>query len=188
MAATQQQIDRMLADSRPLLDALGATAVGYFRDSFQRQSFGADRWLPRYPSQPADQVVNIAGILSDANAGRGFPGRRFENRPALIDRGGLRDSLAWQVNPGAQEVEAGSNLPYADIQNEGGLSGQPVTAGAKTRIARLIRQRPHLGAQLSPLLSEDVHLTDVVGRRFVGMNAELERLLAAAVVEAVEDL
>lgn len=218
--ATSRQIEALLADPKPLLEALGLEAVAYSRDAFQKQAWGADPWPPRYPFQRAPKI-NVAGVLADFNAGKTPPARRFEDSPALKDTGELRDSIVHRI-VSQTEIEVGTSLEYAGVQNFGGESSQPVTDQAKTRLRKFLKSKTSkkvqsyrqvvkkanpgisksllnkmtkqkvpnealYGQHLNKLLREDTHTTQVAGRQFIGMNAELEQLLAAAVVKAVED-
>ena len=192
--ATPDAVRKMLADPTDLLDSLGSTAVSWSQKNFTRQSFGATgpKWDERYPFQSAPKI-NIAGALRDFGKGLGAPQpKRFEDRPAAIDDHYLRRSIAHRIlSPGAGAegvVEVGTELEYASVQQDGGPSEQEVTQGARDRIARYIDTaagRPYAD-KLRPLIAEEVHITDVIGRRFIGVSKELEDLLAMQVEIFIE--
>lgn len=190
--ATLEQLRRLVDDPEPILDAMGLVAVSVSRNAFAEQSWDGKAWARRYPWQSAPKL-NVAGALADFAEGRSAPlNRRFQDSPAGIDRGSLRDSLSHEVDAGAREpwVEVGSVLPYATVQNRGGESTQPVTDQAKRKIAAWIatdRGKPY-AEKLAPLLEEMEHTTQVIGRRFIGVNRRLVDLLAETLVDEAEEL
>jgi len=192
--ATEIQIDRLIEDPGDLLVILGRTAVSYSQLAFRRQRFGDEAWPKRYPNQKGP-VLNIAGALADFNAGATAPkARRFVDNPALIDTKLLSKSIEQQalVPEGAEPyVEigiGGAAAEYGSLQNFGLESKQPITDGAKSNIAAFINT--DAGApyrdKLEPLLDKTELVTQLNKRTFVGVNQELERLLAATVEEEAE--
>ena len=130
-------LQKRMANPKPLLNAWGRLGTAASQKAFVDQSFGGVAWPERYPGmQPP--FLNIAGTLSDFNAGRANPKpNRFQNRPALIDegfRGGLWGSITYAIQ-GSDTVEWGTVKPYASLMQKGGRSTIPVTEGAKDRIA-----------------------------------------------------
>lgn len=138
--AVGKSIDR----TAPALNAIGALLVLQSQRSFRQQRKGGFRWRPR-------AVPNVAGIVSDLARGANPPSRRFTPRPALVDTGALRRSITFRVI--GNTVEAGSNLSYASLQQEGGTSTLPVTDRVKKGVAKLIKQKPQLAEALGFLLS-----------------------------------
>lgn len=189
--ATLEQLDAFLDDPSGVLAAVGQQAVSYFQDAFRKQAFGSVRWLPRYPGAAAPKL-NVAGAISDFAAGRPAPiGRRFDERPAGVDTGTLRNTIAYRVVSTRGDkavVEAGSTVEYADTFNRGGQTRQPITSAVKQGISSFIGSKAGapFAPKLAPLLKESELVTEVVPRQFVGVNAELERMLAEQVVGEVE--
>jgi phage gpG-like protein len=95
-------------DPGPLLESIGLLMAGRTQAAFRDQGRGGNQW-------PGRGVPNRIGILEDLRAGRTPPERRFEARPAGIDTGRLRSSIAYRVE--GNSVVIGSNLSYAsDVQ------------------------------------------------------------------------
>lgn len=108
MTITLAQLRERARDPRPILEAIGLLMVGRTQRAFSDQGRGGVAWLPR-------AVPNKAGVLEDLRAGKTPPERRWEPRPAGLDTGRLRSSIAYRV--AGRTVEVGSNLPYAsDVQ------------------------------------------------------------------------
>ena len=76
-----------------VMSGLGALALAYAQQAFDRQALGAEQWAARYPKQQGAKV-NVAGVVADFLEGKkNPPDRRFQDRPAGIDKGLLRRSL-----------------------------------------------------------------------------------------------
>lgn len=97
---------------------VGALMKARAQKAFVDQRRGAAEW-------PARGVPNVMGIIADLHAGRVPPARRFEARPAGVDTGQLRASIAFR-QVARDAIEVGSVLPYAGIVNWGGTSKSPV--------------------------------------------------------------
>lgn len=121
---------RQLARPEKLLKLLGIAAASEAQKSFDRQGLHfQNEWEPRYPSQD-EPFVNIAGALMDLAKGPRIKPHRFENRPAVIDTGMLRRSLApgGAVRiTGTYSVEVGTTVPYGSLQQFGGETDIPIT-------------------------------------------------------------
>jgi phage gpG-like protein len=79
---------------------IGDVAVNYFLDGFQREGLeGEPKWQPR----------------------KGSSGGRTERRNLLVKTGKLRRSIRI-VRLTSTSVSIGSDMPYAQIQNEGGTT------------------------------------------------------------------
>lgn len=130
-------LQKRLENPSMLLTAWGKLGVAASQKAFQDQAFGGEAWKERYPGMKPP-FLNIAGTISDFNAGRSNPKpNRFQNRPALIDegmRGGIWGSITFEVQ-GKDSVLWGTNKPYASVQMKGGTTTMPITGGAKERIA-----------------------------------------------------
>ena len=181
------QVEKLDENAEAILDGVGLTLVSYFQKAFEGQAWGGTPWASRYPFQRAPHI-NVAGALADFISGSVSPKRRrFDNRPALSDTGALQSSLTFSTR-GGDTVVAGTTLPYADLMNEGGTSEQAVPLAAKHRINKWIQKRPEYAQHLGKILNEDVHTTEVVGRKFVGMNPELLALIADGVGDVIEHI
>lgn len=134
-----ENLEKHADDWTPVLRAIGTMLVGRAMQAFTEQKRGAKRW-------PARAVPNRAGILSDLKAGRTPPDRRYTDRPAGIDTGRLRGSLAYKVTA-RDTVTFGTNVPYARKVQEGGTSVMQV-GGSRKALAALLRKRPDLRAKL----------------------------------------
>lgn len=113
----------------PLLNAVGLFMVGRTQQAFRDQGRDA-RWLPR-------GVPNRVGILTDLEQGRAPPERRFEDRPAAIDTGRLRASIAYRVAGGT--VTVGSNLAYASDVQRGSAKTIRVEGQVRSALAEWLR-------------------------------------------------
>jgi len=136
-------------DEGALLRALGANVanparimrrLGFLiqtraKKAFQDQKRGPFVWKPRH-------VPNVPGILSDLREGRTeIPARRFEPRPAVVDRGRLLADVAAQsavTVEGQNVVRVGSRLPYSAIQQYGGEVDIPIDDTLKQKIQALL--------------------------------------------------
>lgn len=125
-----------------LMKGVGAIVLGSAQRAFREQRLGDIEWKHRYPNQ-SDPVINIAGVLADFLEGkRQPPDRRFDRRPAGMDRGNLLRSLTPGRAVTAQgfAVTVGSVQPYANLIQSGGQSTQPVTDEAKKRLGEWMKQ------------------------------------------------
>lgn len=108
---------------RAVLTGIGALLVRTSQRAFREQRMGNVSWKSRGET---GMNPNWPAILADFAAGKASPPeRRFQDRPALADRGDLKRSVTFRV-VGDDTVEAGSNLPYAAVLHSGGES-QTVT-------------------------------------------------------------
>lgn len=110
------------AVKKPLraLNQMGAILKGRTKAGFQDQGRPAGSW-------PERAVPNVPGILQDHHEGADAPkSRRFDPRPALIDRGLMRDGVNHQVIGGTR-LEVGMSGPaqeyvdkhqFGDPENE----------------------------------------------------------------------
>lgn len=103
-----------LSNVKPILKKVGLWLVRATQQAFRAQARGMFGWKKR-------RVPNIPGVLRDMERGITVPGRRFKDRPALVDTGMLRNSIAYEfVNP--TTIRFGTNLPYAAVHQRGGVS------------------------------------------------------------------
>ncbi len=110
-----ERLERALANPERALKQIGAVMQAESLSAFKLQALGASAWPERAP-------VNVFGIVADFALGRTAPlARRFERRPALVDTGRLRSSIAWQI-VGTHAVEVGTTVEYAAVHQFGGVS------------------------------------------------------------------
>lgn len=194
------------ARAERVLKQIGALNESVSQDAFQKQRLGSIEWKVRYPNQ-SEPFVNIAGVIADLSEGGQIKTRRFERRPALIDRGLMRGSIKSRAI-GKRSVETGSALPYASKHQHGGVSDQRVTDQVKTGLIRfllgraasriqpprtmkeyarfrtLARDNPYAD-KLAPIVLPQQRLwqTEVNARPFVGITEESERDILRIVEE-----
>jgi len=90
--AKMERFEKGLENPKAALTAIGVMMVAESQDAFQQQRHGSVEW-------PARSNPNVYGILADFAAGKSAPpARRFQDRPALIDTGRLRSSIAFRVS------------------------------------------------------------------------------------------
>lgn len=140
--------------------------------AFLVQQLGTYKWEPRYPNQ-IGPFINIAGALQDFTQGAAQPKmRRFDRIPALKDSDELSKSPRARI-VGADEVEVGSSLPYADRMHRGGEGQQVVTDAAK-ELMRAWIETPRgavYSERMAPLLrpATNIWTTTVVARPIFGL-------------------
>lgn len=166
-----QRLRRGLQNPRRLLKRIGLVLLARAQRAFSEQRLGDVPWLQRGPSQ-GEPYINVAGALTDLNEGGQIKERRFQRRPALVDTGTLRRSLAEGESmsfPDKLTVAVGTTVPYAGVHQKGGQTDPiPVTVEAKQALAKQLRTgRRRLAA--------------AAGRARAGIAAES---LAAAIEEA----
>jgi len=134
-----------LADPEDVLKRIGMAVLKQAQLAFVEQRLGATTWKRRYPNQKPP-LLNIAGALSDFNQGRKEPiPNQYVGRPAGRQTSLLYNSLypknskAMAIQ-GGTTVEVGSTLPYAGLIQYGGISRQPVSDGAKKKMAAWMKK------------------------------------------------
>jgi phage gpG-like protein len=125
-------IENAVARPEAVLKKMGAWLVARSQRAFREQARGESKWKPR-------MNPNIPGIVRDLERGPAIMRRRFQDRPAVVDTGILRNSVAYRFLD-ARTIEYGSALPYASIQNYGGTSRVPVTQRVRDNLAELLRR------------------------------------------------
>jgi len=114
-----RRIRQALGNPQAALKAIGALMMSESRNAFRAQKFGNVEWAPR-------SVPNRFAVLMDFSQGGTTkpPARRFQPRPALVNRGGaggLQSTIAFRL-VGNDTVEVGTNLPYASVHQFGGTT------------------------------------------------------------------
>ena len=189
-----------LADGKPLMKQIGILGVAASQKAFRMQALGDIKWERRYPKQ-APPKFNIAGALMDWKGGRANPKpNRFQDRPALIDTGTMKDKLSYTVS-GPLAVKWGSPQEYAALHQEGGEVTIPYDDATAKRISEwLYKKAPQKGKMFTgvlrtnrqptghsgtkkrneyakhvrPLINSRVWEQNIIARPFVGVTLELE--------------
>ena len=146
--------------------------VGESQRAFKAQKFGGKKWEPR-------GKVNVYGILADFAMGRKEPPkRRFQDRPALRDTGRLSASIAFKL-PNRFAVEVGTNLDYAAVHQEGGITkSAKITPDVRKALWAWLKKKrdKNLRKQLGWLLNKKFINKQLEGRvpkrPFVGITKE----------------
>jgi phage gpG-like protein len=131
------RLGRTLDNPRQILVAIRQVLKAQSQRAFAEQKFGDIAWPARYPHQKSPKL-NIAGAVQDLATGARIKARRFEDRPALLDTGILRRSIAAELKPN-NEVEVGTKVPYALLHQAGGISRQPITPTIKANLETLLK-------------------------------------------------
>lgn len=129
-----------LARLRAELENPAATlaAVGAALVAESHKAFRTERWAGRQWQQRVNP--NWPGVLADLQSSSEPKARRFRDRPVLRDTGLLARSFAW-ARTGADEVEAGTVVRYAQVLHAGGTSkSPPVTEEVQKRLWAWIRR------------------------------------------------
>ena len=122
------------SDPRAMLRPMGALILARAQKAFGDQKRGSRAWWPR-------AVPNVIGILEDLRRGSTPPERRFQARPAGMDRGDLYRSISTPSAAryvGMDTVEVGSRLPYAANVQFGGEVDVEIDAALKAKIKRYL--------------------------------------------------
>ena len=179
-----KKLQTALDNPTPLLEAWGKMGVAASGKAFVDQKFGEDAWPERYPGQ-ADPKLNVAGALSDFNAGRAKPKpNRFQDRPALVDegfRGGLWGSISYQTTS-SDTVEWGTVKPYGTTMQYGGKTVIRLSQSAVDRARAWLftptgktrKGRDGYAEKLWHALRTKIHSQSVLPRPFVGIHDELK--------------
>lgn len=116
-----------------LCSAVGLYLTGRAQATFRTQGRGSVAW-------PARGVPNRIGILLDLQQGRVPPERRFEARPAAIDTGRLRSSIAYRVS--GNTVTVGSSLAYASDVQRGSTKTVTIDRNLRSALANWLKSLP----------------------------------------------
>lgn len=156
-----------------LARVVGLYMVGKTQSAFSQQGRGGIAWRPR-------AVPNRIGILHDLYAGRMPPSRRFEDRPAGIDTGRLRSSIASRVQ--GNTVIVGSNVPYASDVQKGSKSSIQIDGSLRRSLSDWLRslsgdRKQQASRALGPLFRTGQLTSDVPPRPFLMLTDEDRRTI-----------
>jgi len=157
------------------LDAAGLLMVSAYQRSFKAQRFGKHQWKQRGKK-------NTFGIIADFAAGAKSPKkRRFDRRPALMDKGmagGLVSTISHRVM--GNIVEVGANKDYADVHQTGGKTeSEEITKSVQHLLWQWLKtkggkqHKKSLGWLLNKKFTGKKLETTVPARPFIGMTKQL---------------
>lgn len=156
--------------SRRLPNILGTVAVNFFKERFQAQNWVGDRTEP-WPARKEDRRR-----------------RRREtrtNRGILTKTGRLRRSIR-KISVIEDSVLIGTDVPYAQVHNEGGVINHPARQGklsfaqkGKSANARLVLARTRTEKQRSRIVDEwkgeiPAYKVKMPRRQFIGFSQHLD--------------
>lgn len=107
------------------LKQIGALMVAESQRAFKDQKFGETHWQAR-------TVPNTFGIIADLARGEQIKKRRFEPRPALMDKSRLRSSITFTLR-GKDAVDVGTNIEYG-AKHQFGLETESETITEEVQI------------------------------------------------------
>lgn len=152
---------------RIALVRIGALLVIRAQTAFDEQRRGEVDW-------PERGVPNVAGIVSDCENGGSIKERRFQERPAGIDSGRLRATIAWEIVD-ESSVQAGVNLDYASLIQFGGTVEVDVTQEVIDCIVDYLEDNPERDSiTLRALIRKGPHTftMEVPPRPFIAVTDE----------------
>lgn len=173
-----------------LLDIIGNFMVKRTREHFLKQEFDGKPWKARYSGIPKSRRISIAGVIKDLTRSSDVKGRRLQDRPALVDTGILRDSIAFESV--GNTVRIGTVVPYAKT-HQLGLQPEaiPVTKQVKKRLAGFLKKNERFGDTLGFIFQEDFtsyQPKNVFKRPFLGITADDTKEILEIVDKFIEDL
>lgn len=166
-----QNLQRQL---RAALVQIGQTLTNRAQETFSLQGYnrvgkgpyeGVGPMGGKFP-WPERANPNIPAIIADLQRKTTLPARRFTGRPAVMDLGRLQASINWHLIS-KETVEVGTNLPYASLQQFGGVREIAVTQTVKDNLAVYLRKSPHKRPQLGWLFGVDKVEWHTLPRPFV---------------------
>lgn len=167
-----QRMESALENPSAALKQIGALMLSESQRAFKLQQFGKTQWDAR-------RVPNVFGIIADfALSGRTAPPkRRFDARPALIDKGsagGILGTIDFHV-VGKNTVEVGTRLPYAGVHQIGGpVESEKITETLQKKLWKWLKKqskerKDQLGWLLNKKLRGQTRKMRVPARPFIGI-------------------
>lgn len=179
-------MSRQLEKPTDALKQVGVIVTASSRQAFRDQSFDGQKWRDR-------AVPNIFGALEDFDTGRASPKpRRFDARPALVDTGTLRRSIAHRIVD-KRTVEIGTTLDYAQTHNAGEESESvTITESIQKKLAKWLRGagqewRGKMGFLLGERYTGERLKMRVPERRFIGITKQAQKAVIRAVGVAITE-
>lgn len=167
-----------LSDPSEALEGIGAYLTSQTQKAFREQRRGDSVW-------PGRMTPNVPGIVSDLNRGSTPPGRRFSDRPALVDTGRLRASISWRRR-GRGEVVVGTQLDYAPVHQRGGNVDVVLTPTGRRNLVAFLRERKDLRPALGWLFQRPRFTVRVRPRPFLAITADDQREISEIVDDYLE--
>lgn len=184
--AKVRRIRANLQDPSKALAQVGVLMVAESQAAFRNQKFGDKKWDQRAP-------VNVFGVIADFHQGRKKPvGRRFDRRPALVDTGRGRKSIAFQVR--GNGVDVGTNVDYMKVHQTGGkVESKPITKNVRRLLwSWLKNQGVAMKRRLGWLLNKKFVDTSIEGkvppRPFIGVTKETVRNIEKVVQRTIMEV
>jgi phage gpG-like protein len=133
-----RRLGKTLDNPQQILVAFRSELTKQSKAAFKDQRFGEIIWPARYPAQ-APPKLNIAGAVQDLASGPRIKARRWQDRPALLDKGatGLQGSINSQIV--GDEVVTGTTKEYAINHQVGKPSKQTITPTIKANLKQLLK-------------------------------------------------
>lgn len=165
----------------PLMDKLGNYLCQVSRAAFQNQSWDGQKWAEK---KAGPLTPSIMGSVEDLSKGPEIAASRFAARPALVNTGALRRS--FKAMPTAKTVKIVSTMPYAQLQNEGGLNILYVTKAVRQNLAAYLRRMPNLRPHLGFLFNAWQVEATIPARQFIGVPESSRAKIDAMVQEYMQ--
>jgi len=143
-----ERLKARLQNFSAVLEAMGMVLESRGQASFTEQKFGDATWKRRYPGQKG-APLNLAGLISDLNAGKEPPMRRFQAAPVGIDTGQLQGSITHTVDNSNFSVTAGSRAEHAQRFHAGGDFSMPVNPETVPRLRDFVEKHPQYDKTLA---------------------------------------
>lgn len=172
------KIKKALQDKSRVMKMIGAILEAGSQKAFREQRFGDFEWPPRYPNQEEEPFISVAGAMGDFEEGATEPkARRFDRRPALLDRRVLFGSIRSEQTA-EDTVEVGTTVNYAATHQWGLVSTLRISDAGKRRLSKWLltdKGRPYRRRMKFLLQPNRQSLdTEVAQRPFLGVTAEME--------------
>lgn len=149
---------------------IGRVAVNFYKDSFRRSGF-IDRRMEKWPARKR----------ADRNERERGP------RALLVKSGRLRRSIRI-IRTLPSSVTVGSDVPYAEIHNNGGTIRHPGGTAYLVIGGRAVFITNKKAATMKGAKRTKAHEIPIPRRRFIGKSELLDKRIVKVVTQAVEKL